>query len=59
VVPVAATKVWLVALKPFVGPVHHFPAVVSSIATALLAMLVPAPAFEPAVPVIVPVQLLP
>ncbi len=51
-VPVAATKVWLVALNDV--PFHHSLVVVSSMATATPVMVVPGPG--EAVPVIVPVQ---
>jgi hypothetical protein len=53
VVPVTATKFWLASLND--EPLHHCSVVVSSIATAVLAMVVPAP--DEAVPVIVPLQL--
>jgi hypothetical protein len=52
VVSVAATKVWLLAAKAV--PLHHLVALVSSIATSVLATVVEAA--EETVPVIVPVQ---
>ena len=51
---VAAVKLWLVALNEV--PFHQLPVLVSSIATATLAMVVLPPEFDEAVPVIVPVQ---
>jgi hypothetical protein len=56
VVPVAGTKV-LLAVKEVPVPFHHLSVVVSSIATETVLMLAPVPA--EAVPVMVPVQLVP
>ena len=55
VLPVAATKVWLLAAKAV--PFHHLVALVSSMATCVLATVVEAA--DEAVPVIVPVQAAP
>ena len=52
--PVAATKVWLVALNEV--PFHQRLVVVFSMATETPVMVVPVPEFDEAVPVIVPVQ---
>jgi hypothetical protein len=57
VVPVAATKPWLLASND--EPLHHCLVAVSSIATPVAVMVVPAPEFDEAVPVIVPLQLAP
>jgi hypothetical protein len=54
VVPLTGTKVWVLALND--EPLHHLVALVSSMATAVEAMVVLAPEFDEAVPVIVPVQ---
>jgi len=54
VVPLTGTKVWVLALND--EPLHHLVALVSSMATAVEAMVVLAPEFDEGVPVIVPVQ---
>ena len=50
----AETKAWVPRLNEV--PIHHLPVLVSSMATDTPAMVVPSPAFDEAVPVIVPVQ---
>ena len=52
-VPVAATKIWLVALKA--EPFHHLPVVVFSTATPTPVRLVPP--LADAVPLMLPLQL--
>jgi hypothetical protein len=64
-----AAKLWVQFVMPLavlktaplcqVEPFQYRLAVASSIFNAVLAMLVPAPAFDEAVPLIVPVQLVP
>ena len=52
VVPLTGTKVWVPSVNP--EPLHHWPVVVSSMASSVELMVAPVPG--EAVPVIVPVQ---
>ena len=57
VVPLTGTKLWLLALND--EPPHHLSVAMSSMASVVVLIVVPAPAFDEAVPVISPIQLVP